>query len=403
MDDLNALVQEAIAAVKAGRKQEGRDKLLAVIERNDRHEQAWLGLSALVDTTEERIICLENVLAINPNNERAKSALSKLTGQPPSPPTPPPAPRPAPTIESSYDPFGSSSPEPYDPYRPAPFEGARESATPFGDTPFSDYASAGGAEEAEDDVPDWYKPIALQDEGQVVEEVSRDQYDQWMERRNLNPGADSSLNESFGDNPFGGDSPFEAPPAPWDDLPPAADFSPADTPWSASSPFDEPDDDPFAHVPSVSPFDREPVAQPVVPTPVSSPFSFDSASEDDADDEEESFSFDFDDDPSPVAASAPSNWMTPSSAPSTPFSGVTFGTTSSAAAPRSSVTASAASAASTASAASPSVQALFQQIPADIEAVPPGQMSRQRVFLMFAILVLLVLNAASIGLLVTTL
>jgi Tol biopolymer transport system component len=49
-----------------------------VLERDDSNEQAWLWFASVVDTVRERRICLENVLEINPNNQRARQALEKL-------------------------------------------------------------------------------------------------------------------------------------------------------------------------------------------------------------------------------------------------------------------------------------------------------------------------------------
>ena len=69
------LVQQAIAAYKSGQKDHSRSLLLQAIEIDERHEQAWLWLSAVVDDLDEQQICLENVLALNPANERARKGL----------------------------------------------------------------------------------------------------------------------------------------------------------------------------------------------------------------------------------------------------------------------------------------------------------------------------------------
>ncbi len=91
--DVDRLYREGIAAVRAGDKETGREKLLQVIERDQYHEQAWLWLSATVADREEQIICLENVLTINPNNEAARRGLQKLGATMPEQPSPfaPPA------------------------------------------------------------------------------------------------------------------------------------------------------------------------------------------------------------------------------------------------------------------------------------------------------------------------
>src|SRR5690242_9346094 len=76
--DLDQLYREGVAAIRAGDKTTARDKLTTVVRANPTHEQAWLWLSAVVNTDEERITCLQNVLTINPNNEAARRGLKKL-------------------------------------------------------------------------------------------------------------------------------------------------------------------------------------------------------------------------------------------------------------------------------------------------------------------------------------
>lgn len=79
--NVEAMVREGINAFKAGRKDEARALLLKATELDQYNEQAWLWLSGLMDTPDDQRTCLENVLAINPNNERASQGLSYLTGQ----------------------------------------------------------------------------------------------------------------------------------------------------------------------------------------------------------------------------------------------------------------------------------------------------------------------------------
>ncbi len=79
--NVEAMVREGINAYKAGNKEEARVLLLKATELDQFNEQAWLWLSGLMDSPDDQRTCLENVLAINPNNERAKQGLSYLTGQ----------------------------------------------------------------------------------------------------------------------------------------------------------------------------------------------------------------------------------------------------------------------------------------------------------------------------------
>ncbi len=79
--NVDAMVREGINAYKAGRKDEARALLLKATELDQYNEQAWLWLSGLMDTPDDQRTCLENVLAINPDNDRANQGLSYLTGQ----------------------------------------------------------------------------------------------------------------------------------------------------------------------------------------------------------------------------------------------------------------------------------------------------------------------------------
>jgi len=76
--EADRLYQEGVAALKRGDKTTAKEKLLDVIELEETHEQAWLWLSGAVEDEQEKIICLENVLTINPDNEAARKGLEKL-------------------------------------------------------------------------------------------------------------------------------------------------------------------------------------------------------------------------------------------------------------------------------------------------------------------------------------
>lgn len=86
--NVEAMVREGINAYRAGNKEEARTLLLKAVELDEQSEQAWLWLSAVVDTPEDQQTCLENVLMINPNNERAQQGLrilkQKTTGATPA-------------------------------------------------------------------------------------------------------------------------------------------------------------------------------------------------------------------------------------------------------------------------------------------------------------------------------
>lgn len=76
--DVEAMVQEAIQAYNAGDMDKAQTLLMEATELNDEHEQAWMWLSLVVEDEEDKRICLENVLSINPNNEGAKERLETL-------------------------------------------------------------------------------------------------------------------------------------------------------------------------------------------------------------------------------------------------------------------------------------------------------------------------------------
>lgn len=89
MTEVSALLQQGITAAKQGNQAKAREILMRVVELDDRNEMAWLWLSGVVDEISDRIVCLENVLTINPGNAAAERGLRLLQAQ--LPPEPPPA------------------------------------------------------------------------------------------------------------------------------------------------------------------------------------------------------------------------------------------------------------------------------------------------------------------------
>lgn len=78
MASSSEVLQKAVQAARAGRKVEARDLLLELVDLEPRNEMAWMWLSGLVDTLEDQIIACENVLSINPANEKVRSYLTEL-------------------------------------------------------------------------------------------------------------------------------------------------------------------------------------------------------------------------------------------------------------------------------------------------------------------------------------
>lgn len=80
------LLRRGIAAARARREEEAREILTRVTDLDERNEQAWLWLSGVVASLEERRVCLENALSINPANFYAQAGLRWVNQQisPPS-------------------------------------------------------------------------------------------------------------------------------------------------------------------------------------------------------------------------------------------------------------------------------------------------------------------------------
>lgn len=68
-------------AIIEAERQQLRQRLLALIEADESNVEAWLQLSHVVDTDEEREICLENVLTLEPEHTEAQAQLAALKQQ----------------------------------------------------------------------------------------------------------------------------------------------------------------------------------------------------------------------------------------------------------------------------------------------------------------------------------
>src|ERR1041384_4322608 len=84
------LLQQGIAAARAGQKAQARKLLQEAVKRDPRSESAWLWLSSVAQDDQERAFCLKQLLSINPNNEHAIKGLRQLgISAQPQPGTPP--------------------------------------------------------------------------------------------------------------------------------------------------------------------------------------------------------------------------------------------------------------------------------------------------------------------------
>ncbi len=79
--NVEAMLREGIDALKSGRRDDARTLFLKVVDIDQLNEQGWLWLSAVVETVEDQQTCLENVLQINPANERARQGLQYIAQQ----------------------------------------------------------------------------------------------------------------------------------------------------------------------------------------------------------------------------------------------------------------------------------------------------------------------------------
>jgi hypothetical protein len=258
MANIEAIVQEGIAAIKAGRKDDARRILVRATELDERNEQAWLWLSACVDTPEEQQICLENVLSINPGNQKAQRGLEAIKKQAGS--SAPPAPQPSADSGSfgDYDsnPFAGTGfdSNPYASSSNDPAIGAGWGAFDVGDT--------GSPEESGPSTSvEWGSGgSADYGSGKNALQPSAEEYDSWVSGLQLGssaPGANAPAGSGYdadsGFDPLGG--PFSESSSGLGDSadPFGGDFGsgPFGSP-AGSSPFEDVGD---ASAPASGPFD----------------------------------------------------------------------------------------------------------------------------------------------------
>jgi tetratricopeptide (TPR) repeat protein len=86
--DLLTAPQEFLALFKAGKEAARRgnhakahELFRKAAEIDPYHEQIWLWLASVVETDEDRLVCFENVLQLNPTNPTARRQLRRLQGK----------------------------------------------------------------------------------------------------------------------------------------------------------------------------------------------------------------------------------------------------------------------------------------------------------------------------------
>jgi Tol biopolymer transport system component len=73
-----ALLRQAIEAIRRGDKAAGQRLLAQVLRADPRSETAWLWMSQIVESDAQRLDCLRRILAINPSNAAARRGVELL-------------------------------------------------------------------------------------------------------------------------------------------------------------------------------------------------------------------------------------------------------------------------------------------------------------------------------------
>jgi hypothetical protein len=108
---MNGLTQKGIQAFKSGDKTAAQNFFRQALQENPADENAWLWLAGTFEDNKTRILCLEKVLAINPENPAAQKGLAQLKATAPYPPAPAPAvPPPPPPEPETPQPAAAASP-----------------------------------------------------------------------------------------------------------------------------------------------------------------------------------------------------------------------------------------------------------------------------------------------------
>jgi len=84
------LLKQAIALIKAGRKEQARPLIVRALKANPRDETAWLWLVETLPDDAQRIAALEQYLRINPDNQRVRVVLARMRAKATLPVAPPP-------------------------------------------------------------------------------------------------------------------------------------------------------------------------------------------------------------------------------------------------------------------------------------------------------------------------
>ncbi len=78
------MLQDAIEALRRGEKARAKDVLTRLIKANPKEASYWVWMSAVVDSTKERIYCLQTALRLDPDNGTAARGLRLFGALPPA-------------------------------------------------------------------------------------------------------------------------------------------------------------------------------------------------------------------------------------------------------------------------------------------------------------------------------
>jgi hypothetical protein len=234
--NVEAMIRAGVEAYRAGNRIEARALLERAIEIDDYNEDAWLWLSAVVETKDEQRTCLENVLVINPGNERAQAGLKALGPAAPATPAEPDSPFSAADNETPFSDFNfDDEDDPFD-VSPASTQQPEQPSTPAASTETEDEADG-----------EWGSGIATSSASSTYKgpQLTSDDYDSWMS--NLNIGSKSKTTPEAESNIFKEEEdPF--------DLFSDTDFSGSESSGGFNTfDFDEPDDPPAVPASAIRP------------------------------------------------------------------------------------------------------------------------------------------------------
>ncbi len=88
-EEIDTMLQDAIEALRRGERARAKDILTRLIKANQKEATYWVWMSAVVDTTKERIYCLQTALTLDPDNGTAQRGLRLFGALPPAENLPP--------------------------------------------------------------------------------------------------------------------------------------------------------------------------------------------------------------------------------------------------------------------------------------------------------------------------